>query len=511
VAEWLRAVPAGFVFHFKAFGLFPARSIVRGSLPRSVREAEGFSTGGGGEQQRVSLDQLRPASVDALWDAFHGAVLPAHEAGKLGLILFQFHLSFRPTAANRAHVAWCRRRLDPRLTLAAEFRCRAWGADGEALDWMRRHGVVLVATDEVAAETLPAGQLPPPPRGSAAAGGAAAPPPPAVPAISAAATAAAPTAAPPRDLMPMLFEATAPAAGFYVRLHRRSGSTQRLLAPLELEQWARRLEELVAQHHQQDSTMGPLYFLIGADWEDAPLRNARALQAVLRDRWQRRRDRGAVQHPHIALDWAAKVKAAAGGGVLGKMFGSAAAARRPAVAVAAAMPPSRPLSPVATGTGGSSAEGALPLAPAPAASAGVKAAAVAVTAVAAVSAAAPVLALAASPAALASAAWTCARCTFINDTPAGMRECTMCQAAKGTGSRPQQFFSPPANPKAKARPASQDDDAKQQHQKRQRLPADKVQAKAKSTMHAYFSSTAGQGQGQGQGQGPSESDESAFL
>jgi uncharacterized protein YecE (DUF72 family) len=34
VREWLAAVPKGFLFHIKAFGLFPSRSITPGALPR---------------------------------------------------------------------------------------------------------------------------------------------------------------------------------------------------------------------------------------------------------------------------------------------------------------------------------------------------------------------------------------------------------------------------------------------------------------------------------------------
>jgi uncharacterized protein YecE (DUF72 family) len=52
--------------------------------------------------------------------------LPQLQADKLGCVMFQFHLSFGPTAANRRHVEWCRARLGDDVAMAVEFRSRAW-------------------------------------------------------------------------------------------------------------------------------------------------------------------------------------------------------------------------------------------------------------------------------------------------------------------------------------------------------------------------------------------------
>ena len=48
------------------------------------------------------------------------------QAGQLGSVLFQFHVSFGPSAAHRQHVEWCRRRLDARVAMSVEFRSRTW-------------------------------------------------------------------------------------------------------------------------------------------------------------------------------------------------------------------------------------------------------------------------------------------------------------------------------------------------------------------------------------------------
>lgn len=54
------------------------------------------------------------------------SALAALQSGKLGCVVFQFHLSFTPSEANKRHVEWCRSRLDSSIDMAVEFRSRAW-------------------------------------------------------------------------------------------------------------------------------------------------------------------------------------------------------------------------------------------------------------------------------------------------------------------------------------------------------------------------------------------------
>ena len=87
--------------------------------------------------------------------------------------------------------------------------------------------------------------------------------------------------------MPMLLAATADVS--YVRVHRRHGTTDRRLSDLEQQRWAERLRALLPE------LPGPCFFLWGTDWEDTPVRNARALDAALGAQW--------------SYDWAAACKA----------------------------------------------------------------------------------------------------------------------------------------------------------------------------------------------------------
>jgi len=214
-----------------------------------VREALPPALLAGGGQ--VGPGKLPPGGEDALWRLFHAALAPVVAARRMGLVVFQFH--FKPSEANRSHVLDCRRRLDPGLGMAAEFRDRSWftagppGGEERLGAWLAAHGIVAVAADELAHETAQRDReqrgLPP---GEA------------------------------RRVLPILC-APGCADAAYVRLHRRHGTAERLLPEDELRAWAARIEALRARRVLR----GPIYFLWGTDHEDAPIVNARRLAALL--------------------------------------------------------------------------------------------------------------------------------------------------------------------------------------------------------------------------------------
>jgi uncharacterized protein YecE (DUF72 family) len=290
--------PPGFRFHFKAFCFFASRTAPAGALPREVREALPPSLLAGGGQ--IGPGELPPGGEDALWRLFHEALAPVVAARRMGLVVFQFH--FKPSEANRAHVLDCRRRLNPGLGMAAEFRDRAWftagppGGEERLGSWLAAHGIVAVAADELAHETAQRDReqrgLPP---GEA------------------------------RAVLPIL-GAPGCASAAYVRLHRRHGTLERLLPEGELRAWAARIEALRARRVLR----GPIYFLWGTDHEDAPIVNARRLAALLPP--------GAVHDQRAALRARAPLAAFFGKATAGpKAAGAAAGA-----AAASAASPSAP-------------------------------------------------------------------------------------------------------------------------------------------------------------------------
>ena len=105
-------VPHGFIFHFKAFGLLTNQSIQVSALPRFIRDLDSMRTllsgGGGAPKQRVSCGDLPPDAVDATWQRFNDSCEEAMRVDKLGLIVFQYHLGFKPSEANRELIHDCR-------------------------------------------------------------------------------------------------------------------------------------------------------------------------------------------------------------------------------------------------------------------------------------------------------------------------------------------------------------------------------------------------------------------
>ena len=261
-ARWADAAPSGFVFHVKAFGLFASRSMRRASLPWHVRETLHPA---GNPDARVRLEDIDPAAVARTWADFNACCAAFSDRGKLGCVVFQWPLrGFPPTEKSWAHVAWCRRHLDPRFAMACEFRDRSWFAEEEAgesagggaedrrvFDVVARLaavGAVLVAADELDGETHGGDST---------------------------------------QRLHVALGVTNPRVGVYVRVHRRAGS-ERVLRDDEIQWWSEQLDGLGSDLD------GPIYFLWGTNHEDQPWINAKRLSAACGD--ARR------------LDWAAEMR-----------------------------------------------------------------------------------------------------------------------------------------------------------------------------------------------------------
>ncbi|WP_312872644.1 DUF72 domain-containing protein [Kibdelosporangium persicum] len=132
---WADRTPEGFVFNIKAFSLLTHHQTKTAMLPPDLRQTDRGSVG-----QR----HLARTHVDALWDRFLNTVAPVHEAGKLGLLLFQFPPWFRPGDSAREYLLECRRRTAP-LRICVEFRAAGWVPD--ELDFLAAHDITYVCVD----------------------------------------------------------------------------------------------------------------------------------------------------------------------------------------------------------------------------------------------------------------------------------------------------------------------------------------------------------------------------
>ena len=151
---WVERTPPGFIFHVKAFRAFTGHWLEHAALPRDLLRLMPPT-----DRRRVYYRDLPRAVADALWRRFDDGLRPLHDAGKLGLVLFQFPNWVTPGEGSRDHILMCQARL-PDYRLAVEFRNEAWfiPAEREAtLDFLRAHGLTHVVADEpqVAGESVP--------------------------------------------------------------------------------------------------------------------------------------------------------------------------------------------------------------------------------------------------------------------------------------------------------------------------------------------------------------------
>jgi uncharacterized protein YecE (DUF72 family) len=273
VASWLRCTPPGFLFHFKVFGMFTLLPIRGDAVPGPLRD---FLPPALARADSVRYSDLPEDFVQRLWRYWNDAILPAHTAQKLGLVVFQFQQGFAPSPASEQHIRSCRAGLHAAYRMAVEFRDRRWISDSE-LPATRRLlsslDIALICEDDLAQETYRANR----------------------------------EKIGEDKQLPVVYVPTA-THSTYIRLHRRVGDERgdRLLQAAEYEQWAQRLRQGRAE---EGGDSRAFFFMWGTDCYDDPVVNARALDARLRSTAQ-----------EVWLDWAGmqkeRQKTAVGGNIL---------------------------------------------------------------------------------------------------------------------------------------------------------------------------------------------------
>ncbi|CEM06361.1 unnamed protein product [Vitrella brassicaformis CCMP3155] len=246
--EWAAAVPKGFLFHVKVFGLFAKMKVPVGAIPRECREglpvAETSAAESSKGEAQLSYEDLDDDTRDKLWSRYVEGMRPLADAKKLGCVLFQFQLNFAPTDGNRAYLEECVDRLSAlKTTLVCEFRHKAW-SEQQNLSFLLKNGIGLVLTDDDSTSTQNVNF---------------------------------------RDVL----STTKDSSIIYFRLHRRYGD-YRLLDDREIGVWRDLLKEACQKPTRK------VFVLVGTDAEDHTLLNTRRLeQAIapdgLADDWREQR------------------------------------------------------------------------------------------------------------------------------------------------------------------------------------------------------------------------------
>ncbi|CAI8861070.1 DUF72 domain-containing protein [Methylocaldum szegediense] len=144
-ALWAERTPADFRFDIKSFRLFTQHQTPPKVLPVDIRVALGAV-----EKQHIYYHDLPEELRDELWQRFRSALRPLKDAGKLGVVLFQFPPWFVFRQSNLEHIAACARMMEG-FRVAVEFRHRSWFDDQHrenALEFERRLGLTHVVVDE---------------------------------------------------------------------------------------------------------------------------------------------------------------------------------------------------------------------------------------------------------------------------------------------------------------------------------------------------------------------------
>ncbi|HET7482807.1 MAG TPA: DUF72 domain-containing protein [Actinomycetota bacterium] len=137
---WIERTPKDFTFNIKAFSLLTQHPTRADALYKDLKRPD---------KKRLYLNDLEPKVVDEVWDRFLSALVPLHEAGKLGAILFQFPHWFPIGRKNREYVLECAKRADP-MQICVEFRNPTWMTEDNrdhTLDFLEGHGLPYVCVD----------------------------------------------------------------------------------------------------------------------------------------------------------------------------------------------------------------------------------------------------------------------------------------------------------------------------------------------------------------------------
>lgn len=142
---WAMRTPEDFIFHIKVYGALTGHGVDPRTLPHDIRDA---LPKGDANKPRVYIQDpgIRRSMADRLVDA----LLPLREAGKLGLLIYQYPPWFYFGTRELEQIASCAREVEGH-TVAVEFRHGSWLLPErlpEVLGFLQEHGLVYVTADE---------------------------------------------------------------------------------------------------------------------------------------------------------------------------------------------------------------------------------------------------------------------------------------------------------------------------------------------------------------------------
>jgi len=147
VQTWVERTPPGFTMNMKAHALLTGHYTDPRHLPKDLRDALPPALLA---KPHVYARELDPGLMRAIERRFRDALAPLHEAGKLGVVLFQFPVWFPISYDNKEELVRLRDAFSP-YRIAVEFRNRTWISERnaiETLELLGAEGIVYTCVDE---------------------------------------------------------------------------------------------------------------------------------------------------------------------------------------------------------------------------------------------------------------------------------------------------------------------------------------------------------------------------
>ena len=140
-ALWAQRTPPDFTFNIKAFSLLTGHPTRPAAIYKDLRPDT--------EKKNLYPHDLPAQAYEEVWVRFLSALDPLVQAGKLGVILFQFPPWFTIRRSNKEYLVEVARRCAP-LRVAVELRHESWfrgDNQAETLEFLRRHRLPYVCVD----------------------------------------------------------------------------------------------------------------------------------------------------------------------------------------------------------------------------------------------------------------------------------------------------------------------------------------------------------------------------
>ena len=148
---WAKRTPDQFIFHIKCYGALTGHGVDIKTLPKDIYP---YLPEKNNNKRFVYITD--PAVLQIIANRFTDSLLPLRDAGKLGLIVFQFPPWFHYKDSNLDIILDCKRMMDE-YKIAVEFRHGSWLKTKNAesvIQFLAKNQITYITADEPQYDSL---------------------------------------------------------------------------------------------------------------------------------------------------------------------------------------------------------------------------------------------------------------------------------------------------------------------------------------------------------------------